>query len=181
MTAPDDVSTAITTSVQNVRALFGAAACSLALVDDEGEALHYVTADGAGADEIRGVRLPVGRGIAGWAAMSGQPIAVRDVATDARFARDVAESTHYVPEVILAAPLLSTAGEVIGVVSVLDPDTEESSGWTLSVLGTLASLMALLLEGSTVPGSDDPLALLGADIVRSVEAWQSAVRRDSRG
>jgi hypothetical protein len=81
----------------------------------------------------------------------------------------------------LAAPLLSTAGEVIGVVSVLDPDTEESSGWTLSVLGTLASLMALLLEGSTVPGSDDPLALLGADIVRSVEAWQSAVRRDSRG
>jgi hypothetical protein len=33
----------------------------------------------------------------GWAAMTGQPIAVRDVQTDARFARDVAESTQYVP------------------------------------------------------------------------------------
>ncbi len=140
-------------------------------------------ADGAGADEILGVSLPVGRGIGGWAAMSGQPIAVRDVATDARFARDVAESTHYVPEVILAAPLLSTAGDVMGVVSVLDPDTDESSGWTLSVLGTLASLMALLLEGATgtSPAEDDRLAALGAEVVRSVEAWQSAVRRESRG
>ena len=181
MTALDDVPNALTTAVGSVRTLFGAAACSLALVDDEGERLQYVAADGAGADEILGVYLPVGRGIAGWAAMSGQPIAVRDVATDARFARDVAESTHYVPQVILAAPLLSTAGDVVGVVSVLDPDTDESSGWTLSVLGTVASLMALLLEGSTAPGSADPLALLGADVVRSVEAWQSAVRRDSRG
>jgi signal transduction protein with GAF and PtsI domain len=183
MTAQDDVPQALITSVGSVRALFGAAACSLALVDPEGEQLRYVAADGAGADEILGVSLPVGRGIGGWAAMSGQPIAVRDVATDARFARDIAESTNYVPEVILAAPLLSTAGEVVGVVSVLDPDTEESSGWTLSVLGTLASLMALLLEGSTGSGlaGDDPLALLGADVVRSVEAWQAAVRRESRG
>ena len=183
MTAHEDVPRALIISVGSVRTLFGAAACSLALVDDEGEQLRYVAADGVGADEILGVSLPVGRGIGGWAAMSGQPIAVRDVATDARFARDVAESTHYVPEVILAAPLLSTAGEVVGVVSVLDPDTEESSGWTLSVLGTLASLMALLLESGTGAGSAerDPLALLGAEVVRSVEAWQSAARRESRG
>jgi signal transduction protein with GAF and PtsI domain len=174
---------ALITSVKSVRTLFGAAACSVALIDDEGEQLRYVAADGAGADEILGVSLPVSRGIGGWAAMSGQPIAVRDVVADARFAREVAESTNYVPDVILAAPLLSSAGDVVGVVSVLDPDTEESSGWTLSVLGTLASLMALLLErptGSEAPGTD-PLAALGADVVRSVEAWQAAVRRESRG
>ena len=183
MTAHDEAPRALITSVESVRTLFGAAACSVALVDDEGEQLRYVAADGAGADEIVGVSLPVGRGIAGWAAMSGQPIAVRDVATDARFARDIAESTNYVPEVILAAPLVSSGGEVVGVVSVLDPDTDESSGWTLSVLGTLASHMALLLEGSTGSSSagGDPLALLGAEVVRSVEAWQSAVRRESRG
>ena len=183
ISAHDEVPQALITSVGSVRTLFGAAACSLALVDDEGEELRYVAADGAGADQILGVSLPVGRGIGGWAAMSGQPIAVRDVATDARFARDIAESTHYVPDVILAAPLLSTAGEVMGVVSVLDPDTDESSGWTVSVLGTLASLMALLLEGAggAGPAERDPLALLGAEVVRSVEAWQSAVRRESRG
>ena len=49
--------------------------------------------------------------------MSGQPIAVRDVETDARFARDVAESTHYVPTSILAAPLFDEEGEAAGVLS----------------------------------------------------------------
>ena len=46
---------------RSVRTLFGAAACSLALVDDEGEELRYVAADGVGADEIPGCPLPVGR------------------------------------------------------------------------------------------------------------------------
>ena len=99
------ISDDLTPSVAAVRALFGAAACSCALVDPDGATLTFVAADGAGAAEIVGVELPVGRGIAGWAVMSGQPIAVRDVRADPRFARDVAESTHYVPECILAAPM----------------------------------------------------------------------------
>ena len=112
--------------------LFAAAACSVALVDEEGETLRFVASDGAGAEAIVGVTIPVSRGIAGWAAMSGQPIAVRDVQTDARFARDVAESTNYVPSSILAAPMMTTEGEVMGVTSVLDPSVEEASDWTLA-------------------------------------------------
>src|SRR3954465_14695281 len=130
-------------SVEAVRRLFAAAACSVALVDDEGETLQFVASDGAGAEAIVGVSIPVSRGIAGWAAMSGQPIAVRDVQQDARFARDVAESTHYVPNAIYAAPMLDAAGEVLGVASVLDPVVDETSDWTLHVLGTIAGLMAM--------------------------------------
>ena len=135
----------LTASVAAVRALFGAAACSCALVDAEGSSLTYVAADGEGAAEIVGVVLPVGRGIAGWAVMSGQPIAVRDVRADPRFARDVAEATHYVPTSLLAAPLFDDEGEPLGVLSVLDPGVEESSEWTLAVLGTLASQVAALV------------------------------------
>src|SRR5215467_7511780 len=97
MTTAPGVGAVLGSCVQATRSLFGAAACSVALVEADGETLVFVASDGAGADEIVGVRIPVSRGIAGWAAMSGQPIAVRDVQTDARFARDVAESTHYVP------------------------------------------------------------------------------------
>ncbi|MEO5853673.1 MAG: GAF domain-containing protein [Nocardioides sp.] len=135
----------LTASVAAVRALFGAAACSCALVDAQGSSLTYVAADGEGAAEIVGVVLPVGRGIAGWAVMSGQPIAVRDVRADPRFARDVAEATHYVPTSLLAAPLFDDEGEALGVLSVLDPGVEESSEWTLAVLGTLASQVAALV------------------------------------
>jgi signal transduction protein with GAF and PtsI domain len=164
-------------SVQATRALFAAAACSVALVDDEGETLTYVVADGAGATEIVGVTIPVGRGIGGWAAMSGQPIAVRDVQSDARFARDVAESTNYVPSSILAAPLMSPDGEVIGVTSVLDASVDEASDWTLHVLGTLASQMALLVGAVRDAGPGTPGAAgldeLGGEVLRVVSEWQA--------
>jgi signal transduction protein with GAF and PtsI domain len=165
-------------SVEAVRGLFAAAACSVAVVDDDGETLTFVASDGAGADAIVGMSIPVSRGIAGWAAMSGQPIAVRDVQSDARFARDVAESTDYVPTSILAAPLVSPAGDVLGVTSVLDPAVDEASDWTLQVLGTLASHMALLLatDGGTAPTAA-PLDALGRDVLRVVEAWQASGSR----
>jgi signal transduction protein with GAF and PtsI domain len=174
-TAPGPAPAALGRCVESTRSLFGAAACSVALVDEDGSTLTFVASDGAGADEIVGVSIPVSRGIAGWAAMSGQPIAVRDVASDSRFARDVAESTRYVPTAIYAAPMVATDGEVLGVVSVLDPAVDEASGWTLNVLGTIAGLMALVAAftdrgpGPAVP----PLAQLGDDVLRLVASWQS--------
>lgn len=175
MTTASGVDPALGSCVEATRALFSAGACSIALVDDDGSTLEFVASDGAGADEIVGVTIPVSRGIAGWAAMSGQPIAVRDVQTDARFARDVAESTRYVPTAIYAAPMIDPDGEVLGVVSVLDPVVDESSDWTLNVLGTLAGLMALVSSataGSSGPSSE-PLTQLGSDVLRLVASWQA--------
>ncbi|MGC4112344.1 MAG: GAF domain-containing protein [Nocardioides sp.] len=175
MTTAPGVDPALGRCVEATRALFGAAACSIALVDDAGETLRFVASDGAGADEIVGVTIPVSRGIAGWAAMSGQPIAVRDVRSDARFARDVAESTNYVPTAIYAAPMLDAEGEVLGVASVLDPVVDEASDWTLNVLGTLAGLMAMLADPARrAAGPDEdapPLARLGSEVLRLVEQW----------
>jgi signal transduction protein with GAF and PtsI domain len=179
MTTAPDVDAALSRCVEATRSLFVASACSIALVEADGETLVFVASDGAGADEIVGVRIPVSRGIAGWAAMSGQPIAVRDVRTDARFARDVAESTHYVPTAIYAAPMLDADGEVLGVASVLDPVVDETSDWTLNVLGTIAALMALVVTTGSGTGSGPvaeearPLARLGSDVLRLVESWQS--------
>ncbi|HEX3930730.1 MAG TPA: GAF domain-containing protein [Nocardioides sp.] len=176
MTTAPDVDPALGRCVEATRALFGAAACSIALVDPEGETLAFVASDGAGSEEIVGVSIPVSRGIAGWAAMSGQPIAVRDVVSDARFARDVAESTHYVPTAILAAPIVDPGGEVLGVLSVLDPVVDEASDWTLNVLGTIAGLLAMLLDRMNAAGTlaeGEPLARLGSEVLRLVESWGS--------
>ena len=158
-------------SVAAIRTLFGAAACSVALVDGDGATLRFVASDGAGADAIVGVVLPVGRGSAGWAVMSGQPIAVRDVASDARFARDVAESTRYVPTSILAAPLFDDDGEALGVLSVLDPTVDAAADWTLAVVGTLAAQVALLVgsSGGGGPSEDDGLADLARRVIAAVD------------
>lgn len=168
MTDPVDLSS----SVAAVRSLFSAAACSVALVDAEGGTLRFVAAAGEGAGEILGVELPVGRGIAGWAAMSGQPIAVRDVSRDTRFARDVAEATHYVPTSLLAAPVFDDDGEVLGVLEVLDPSVEAASDWALAVLATLAAQVGSLVSAqrrTVADGDADRLADLGRAVVDLVE------------
>jgi GAF domain-containing protein len=144
-------------AVRATRRFFAAAACSCALVTDAGDALVFVAADGEGAAAIVGVSIPVSKGVAGWAAMTGQPIAVRDVQTDARFAREVAESTRYVPDRILAVPLMTPDGEVSGVMEVLDPtagddesavgDHRRTSG-DLDVLALVASQVAAVVRSA---------------------------------
>jgi signal transduction protein with GAF and PtsI domain len=137
----------LTRTASAVRALFGAAACSIARAVDDGGALEFVAADGAGARQIIGVTLPVSRGIAGWVAVSGSPMQVREVADDSRFARDVAERTEYIPQTILAAPVMDEHGETIGVIEVLDPrEGDAGSGAGLDTLGVLASQVGAIMR-----------------------------------
>lgn len=160
----------LTRSVAAVRELFDAAACSCALANPDGTALTFTAADGVGATEVIGVEVPVGRGLVGWTAMSGQPVAVRNVRTDARFARDIAESTGYVPTAILAAPFFDSAGEVVGVLEVLDPAIDTSGDWPLTVLGTLASQLAAIVAGAGPSDADQRSLTLGRQVAQLVEA-----------
>src|SRR5205085_1675675 len=85
-TRPSELQQELEAAVTRVRQLYGAAACSFAQVEPDGATLRFVAADGAGADNIVGVTLPVSRGIVGWVAVSGEPMQV-DVTRDQRFAR----------------------------------------------------------------------------------------------
>ncbi|CAN5784343.1 hypothetical protein BH18ACT15_BH18ACT15_06650 [soil metagenome] len=130
--------------------LFGAAACSLALLDDTEEHLVFHVASGAGAEDVIGLRVPVGQGVAGWVVTSGQPISIADVTRDPRFARDVAEQTGYVPRSILAMPL-ETERAMLGVIEVLDRRSEGGEGAEdMALLGVFANQAALAVEGGRV-------------------------------
>jgi len=132
--------------VEAAARIFGAAAASILLVNEvEGE-LEFKVAFGAGSDDLAGVRIPLNQGIAGYVAMSGQPIAISDVAQDTRFNQDFARSTGYVPRSILATPLL--AGErVIGVMEVLDKINAPSFGMQdIELLGLFARQAALAID-----------------------------------
>ena len=107
----DDVCTA-------ARLAFGAAAVSVAVLEEDH--LRYVAAAGEGAGAIVGTELPLTRGLAGYVAMAGQALAVDEPAADPRFARDVAERTGYVPQTLLLVPITGPAGAPVGVLTVLD-------------------------------------------------------------
>jgi GAF domain-containing protein len=126
--------------------IFGAAAASILLVNEAEEVLEFKVAHGASNRDLVGTRIPLDQGIAGYVAMTGQPIAVSNVEQDARFNREFAKSTGYVPRSILATPLL--AGErVLGVMEVLDKINAPSFGMQdMELLGMFAHQAALAID-----------------------------------
>jgi GAF domain-containing protein len=127
--------------------LFHAAACSIALLSEDQTELIYHVASGAGEEKVEGMRIPASAGVAGWVVTSGQPIGLEDVTQDPRFNREVAESTGYVPRSIVAMPL-ETERKMLGVISVLDPNTDTAPASDMETLGIFAKQAAIAIENS---------------------------------
>ena len=89
---------------------------------------------------------PEGHRHRGWVVGARDPIVVEDVAHDPRFAADIARGTGYVPQSIMAAPLL-LEDRVLGVLSILDrPKRASLSLVELDLLGLFAHQAAVALE-----------------------------------
>jgi GAF domain-containing protein len=140
---------------ETARQLFGAAACSLALLSEDDSELLYTTAAGEGADDVTGMRISSSHGIAGWVVQSGQPIAISDLNNDPRFSRGLAEQTGYVPQTILAVPV-ETPQRLLGVISLLDRDARrpaaEQDMRLLSLFADQAALALASVETFSVLG-----------------------------
>ena len=169
--AEDAYAELLSSVVEVARAIFGAKASSILLLDEAADELVFAAVSGEGSAGLVGRRFPSSTGIAGWVLVTRQPLVVEDVAEDPRFAEEAAESTGYVPRGLMATPLLR--GERgLGVLEVLDRPT--SSSFTLAeidLLGLFASQAAialdLLLRARTARGAldgspDDPLARFAA-------------------
>jgi GAF domain-containing protein len=120
--------------VETSRAVFGAAASSIFILDQADEALLFGAVAGAGAETLVGRSIPASTGIAGWVLRSHEAVRLDDLARNPLFSRAAAESTAYVPRALMAAPLMFE-GECVGVLEVLD--------WTEGSRGELADLALL--------------------------------------
>ena len=79
--------------VQVARAIFGAGASSIFLLDEATGELTFEAVAGAGEGALVGQRIPGDRGIAGWVVNSGQAVVVDNLLANPTFARDLAEDT----------------------------------------------------------------------------------------
>lgn len=131
--------------VDVARAIFGAKAASIFLFDEETDELVFAAVAGEGEQGLVGKRLPSSTGIAGWVLSSRTPLVLEDVRNDPRFARDVAEKTGFVPEGLMAVPLLDEE-RVLGVLQVLDrPQRSRFSLQEMDLLGLFAHQAAIAL------------------------------------
>ncbi len=121
---------------------------SLLLVDEERNELVFEIAVGDGADRLKGLRLPIGEGIAGHVASSGEALLVPDVREDPRFAARFDKASGVVTGSILAVPLRSK-GRVVGVMEIVNPRGARAFGpEDQRSLETLSEYAALAIDNA---------------------------------
>lgn len=135
--------------VETAAKIFGAAAASILLVNEAEEMLEFKVSFGSADHDLVGTKFPYDKGIAGYVFMTGQPIATSNVREDKRFDQDFAKSTGYVPDSILATPLISADDRIIGVMEVLDKIDETSFDMQdMELMALFAQQAALAIDQS---------------------------------
>jgi GAF domain-containing protein len=160
------------------RAVFGARACSIVVHDPEADELVFDAVSGEGSETMPGRRTPASAGIAGWVLAAAQPLTVEDVTQDPRFAASFARSTGYVPQGIMAAPILGDEGAV-GVISVLDrPRRSEFSLIEVELLERFCHLAALAMADAGAGGGvSAPVAELASAVEELPPRRRAAAER----
>lgn len=108
----------LTRSIENLLRVSAAAMnseeASVLIRDGDKGDLRFLSAIGKVAGKLLNLRVPAGKGIAGFVLSSGQPMAVADVGEENAFYDEVDRKTGYSTQTILATPLRYN-GEIIGV------------------------------------------------------------------
>lgn len=98
--------------------------------------------------QLREIRLPVGRGIAGWVARKGRAVVVPDAYEDERFDAGVDKRTGYRTRSIVCAPLLGRDGEVEGVLEVVHRRPAVFGEAELRLVAAVASQASVAVENA---------------------------------
>ncbi len=90
---------------------------SLFLIDAVAGELWSKEAQG---EESREIRIPLGKGIAGWVAQHDQLLNIEDAYTDPRFNPEVDKHTGYRTKSVLCGPIKDLEGGILGVIQVIN-------------------------------------------------------------
>lgn len=133
----------------------GSDEASVLVRDGNRGGLKFLAAIGEVADKLMKVRIPPGKGIAGFVFASGQPVAVADVAQDETFYAEVDRATGYWTQTILATPL-RVEDETVGVLEFVnrlgDPPYQPFTPEEMDKAAHFADAIATLVDAHETAG-----------------------------
>lgn len=133
--------------VQTAAEVISAEAGSLFLLDTEANDLVFQAAVGPAAQAVKQFHVPLGHGIAGMVALTGQPMILANTGQDKRLAFDIASSVNYIPENMLCIPLFYD-GHVIGALELLNKKEGSFTPKDMDTLGLFAKIAAFAIAQS---------------------------------
>jgi signal transduction histidine kinase len=135
--------------------LLTAEAGTFLLVDEDTGELEFRVVRGPASADLLGTRLPIGKGVAGAVARSGQPILTNQAREDKRHFTEVDRATEFVTQSILTVPLM-VQSSVLGVLQIINkrngaPFNEEDQ----QILMGFASQAVVALENARLLAQTD--------------------------
>jgi serine/threonine protein kinase len=96
---------------------------------------------------VNPIRLPIGTGVAGVAAQTGKVVNIADAYRDSRFDKRTDASSGFRTETLLAAPMRTPSGEIVGVVEILNKRRRAFTREDEEFLAEVATHAALAVAG----------------------------------
>ena len=152
-----DVARAVTASLEleeilgaimnKMAGFFGPERWSMLLVSDDGKELYYAIAVGENQESLKGLKVPMGEGVAGWVAATGNPLIVPDVSLDPKWLTFTRAHPELNIQSIACVPVRS-AGKTLGVIQLLNSKLDLLSEYSISFLRILCDYAAIAIKNN---------------------------------
>jgi len=133
--------------MQKMAQFFGPERWSMLMVDEKAQDLFYAIAVGEDSESLKGLRVPLGEGVAGWVASTGNALVVPDVSLDTQW--HAFSQAH--PELrirsIACIPIRSD-NKTLGVIQLLNTKLDLESEYSISFLRILCDYAAIAIQNA---------------------------------
>jgi diguanylate cyclase (GGDEF)-like protein len=146
LTSSFDLDTILRTILEHMERLIEAELWTLLMLDETSQDLYYALAAGGEEASLRGLRVKVGEGVAGWVVEHGETLIVPAAEDDPRVSKEQAAEPRRVRSVI-ALPLRGRKG-THGAIEIFNPKPEQLTDYTIAFLHILADHAAIAIENA---------------------------------
>jgi diguanylate cyclase (GGDEF)-like protein len=144
LTSSFDLDTILRTILEHMERIVEAEQWTLLMLDEATQELYYAIAAGGEREALRGLRVKVGEGVAGWVVQHGETMIVPESQHDPRLA--IKHAPQQVRSVI-AMPLRGRKG-THGVIEIFNPRADQMTDYTIAFLHILADHAAIAIENA---------------------------------
>jgi diguanylate cyclase (GGDEF)-like protein len=152
-----DVARSLTTSLEleeilgaimdKMAQFFGPERWSMMMVDEKTDELYCAIAVGQDAAALKGLRVAMGEGVAGWVAQTGNPLIVPNVVLDPQWSRFAAAHPELGIQSIACIPVRA-GDKTLGVIQLLNSKLDLLSEYSISFLRILCDYAAIAIQNA---------------------------------
>ena len=147
LTARLELEEILGTIMDKMAQFFGPERWSLLMVDEATNELYYAIAVGESQDTLKGLRVKMGEGVAGWVAETGNALVVPDVSLDPHWSAFAKRFPDLNIQSIACVPVRS-GQKTLGVIQLLNSKLDLMSEYSISFLRILCDYAAIAIQNA---------------------------------